>query len=94
VPLFKKSKSCPICEINLGKVDTIAHWAEHIYPVTGPNGMTLYSWRCACGKESDLHWDDEFGAQAGMGVHMLKTHSINDLRSESIAYEPRFRGSW
>jgi hypothetical protein len=95
MPFFRSSSmKCPICHTNLRKIDTIIHWSEHVYPIPRSDGPTLYSWKCACGKESDLHWDDEFGAQASMGVHMLKTHGIHDIRSESIAHEPQFRGSW
>jgi hypothetical protein len=68
--------ACPACSQELSKGENkIVHWMSHVSQLTAGSKAGSYIFNCACGP-SDLCWDDNFKAAAGMSVHMQQKHQI------------------
>jgi hypothetical protein len=77
VGLFgRKSVACPACSEQLPKNDNkLGHWLSHVSQLQAGSKVGCYIFTCACGP-SDLCWEDDFRAAAGMSVHMQQKHQI------------------
>ncbi len=74
--LFGKSRGvvCPVCQEDLGRRPNMgAHNMAHV--LAAEDGGAGFMWRCGCGGYDGV-WEQEFGAAAGLTMHMLQRHQI------------------
>lgn len=53
----------------------IGHWMRHVSQLQSGNKAGSYIYSCSCGP-SDLRWEHDYQAAAGLSLHMMERHSI------------------
>jgi hypothetical protein len=73
----KKMIICPICEEGMEKTAVNEHWMTHVRQIPEGQGEASgqYTWECVCGP-SGMKWPKDFGAMAGLALHMHERHGI------------------
>lgn len=73
----KRTIPCPVCAAELPKAENkLGHWMEHVNVLSAGDQAGSYIFICSCGP-SEVCWEKDFQAAAGMAVHMMQKHHVN-----------------
>lgn len=81
MPLFNRTKGCPVCHATMSAKDAKLHLKEHVMPIPQSAGRSGYTYTCFCGPASK-GWDEDSQAYAGLKVHLIADHHMMEIMDD------------